>query len=278
MLLKGLGFLAVVAVAIGAGLFVLGKRQPSSVLAQYETIIFVSLKQAEQRQGASSDFGAGEALWRGRTAMTLIGPEDAYWTDYLLLPPDTALIETLKAGADFEDVYAAEVRLTKVPPLALGVLRAGHLLGLARRPAGALPEEGETMEGREDILPRSETMMALKTASADRSFTMVNYLKYFPVSADLPEGGRPAYREYGLQAMKTVHRVGGQLLFAGRVKSVLIDSPEAPTAGAWDDLAAMIYPDPTAILSMEQVPAYQAALGLRDKGLERTVVIATEAY
>ncbi|MEL6856182.1 MAG: hypothetical protein AAFO83_13890 [Cyanobacteria bacterium J06607_13] len=78
--------------------------------------------------------------------------------------------------------------------------------------------------------------------------------------------------------MQTVHRVGGQFLFAGRIKRLLIDTDTAPTAGPWNDLAAMIYPDPTAILMMEQDQKYREALKFRDAGLERTVVLTTEAF
>ena len=72
--------------------------------------------------------------------------------------------------------------------------------------------------------------------------------------------------------------VGGQFLFAGRVKQVLIEPQSAPGPGEWDDLAAMIYPDPTAILSMEQNADYKRSLGDRDEGLKSTRVIASTPY
>jgi hypothetical protein len=80
---------------------------------------------------------------------------------------------------------------------------------------------------------------------------------------------------YCLVAMRTVYSTGGHLLFAGRILSVLREPKAGPTIGRWDDLAAMRYPSPSAILSMEHAPDYHAALDDRDAGLERTLVIAT---
>ncbi|MEL6413893.1 MAG: hypothetical protein AAFQ15_03010, partial [Pseudomonadota bacterium] len=91
--------------------------------------------------------------------------------------------------------------------------------------------------------------------------------------------GRANYRRYGAEAIKAVHAVGGQLLFAGTITRVLVEPKHAPHDGAmshdWDDLAAMIYPDPLAIFAMEQNPDYVAALDYRDRSLERTEVIAS---
>jgi hypothetical protein len=56
---------------------------------------------------------------------------------------------------------------------------------------------------------------------------------------------------------------------------VLREAKAGPTIGCWHDVAAMRYPNPPAILTMEHVPEYRAALHHRDAGLERTVVIAS---
>jgi hypothetical protein len=75
--------------------------------------------------------------------------------------------------------------------------------------------------------------------------------------------------------MRTVYRTGGHLLFYGRIRQVLREASRGPTTGAWSDVAAMHYPNPGAILSMEHARDYRAALRHRDAGLERTVVIAS---
>ena len=69
--------------------------------------------------------------------------------------------------------------------------------------------------------------------------------------------------------------MGGQLLFAGKVSRVLIEPKGADAPREWDDLAAMIYPDPSAIFAMEQNEDYVASLGFRDASLKRTHVIAS---
>jgi hypothetical protein len=78
--------------------------------------------------------------------------------------------------------------------------------------------------------------------------------------------------------MKAVHQVSGQSLFVGRISEVIIESKNESTSGEWDDLATMIYPDSLALFFMEQIPDDKSALQFRDESLERTIVIATEAY
>ncbi|MEO1014769.1 MAG: hypothetical protein AAFX08_06215 [Pseudomonadota bacterium] len=276
-ILKWTAFATISAFLLGlAATYALGAVQPSTVLQKHETIVFVAV-----RKSASStlDLDASDkALWRSRAAFPLIGADTAYWTEFLIFPDDGALSELTNAEGDVLDIFAAEVALVRVPALALGLLRGRHLLGLARRPSGALPKSIDEIDGRKDVLPTDEAIRKLTTATPERQLTMMNFLAYFPESASSPEGGRAAYRRYGMQAMQSVHQVGGQFLFAGRIARVLIDARSGPTMGEWDDLAAMMYPDPTAILYMEQIPAYQKALADRDRGLSRTVVIASEAH
>ena len=107
---------------------------------------------------------------------------------------------------------------------------------------------------------------------------MLNYLEYFADDNGSKAQARADYGRYGVEAFKAVHAVGGQFLFAGEVKSVLIPAQQEPMPIKWDDVAAMIYPDPTAILAMEQFEDYTRALGDRDKGLESTRIIATQTF
>ena len=70
--------------------------------------------------------------------------------------------------------------------------------------------------------------------------TMMNFLEYFPDEAGDKAKGRRTYLRYGTEAMKAVHAVGGQLLFAGQVSEVLIEPKGQAAPVQWDDLAAMI--------------------------------------
>lgn len=61
-----------------------------------------------------------------------------------------------------------------------------------------------------------------------------------------------------------------------RIGDVLRAADSAKAGGKWDEIAAMLYTSPAAILSMDQVPTYHAALAHREAGLARTIVIAAE--
>ena len=81
---------------------------------------------------------------------------------------------------------------------------------------------------------------------------------------DRTAGRRPAHRQHEALGMHA----------RGRPRP----EPEPVHGDPKRDVAAMIYPDPTAIFAMEQFPFYRRALGERDEGLKRTRVIATRAY
>ena len=268
----------VVLVIAGVCLWMLGARQPSQAISGYEKVIFLALKYGQPAHIRTAGSATDAALWSGRVAFPFIGPEDPYWTEYVILPPDSGVLSELVSSTQFEDLFAAEVKLVKVPALVLGVLRAQHKLGLSRRPDGPIPQSVDEAEGRLDILPSVRALDASRAAPPDMQVTMMNYLKYKPAENGEKGEGRRTYNKYGFEAMRAVHMVGGQFLFAGRITNVLIEPKNESTPGDWDDLAAMIYPDPMAIFYMEQSPRYKNSLHFRDESLERTVVIATEAH
>lgn len=266
------GAASVIVLAIAAAA-ITGQRQPSRRITCHRSVIFVALRQEEPAQR----FVSADALWSGAALFTLVGEGEAYWTHYAILPPDTALVAGLKAQAGLSDLFVAEVALTPVPALALGVLRLRHRLGLTRRPHGPLPTMLDHIEGRRELLPTIEAIAEAQALAPDAPVTMVNFLEYFaPAKGDAADG-RAAYLRYGREAFKAVHAVGGQFLFAGTITAMLVRPSSPDWQQPWDDVAAMIYPDPTAIFAMEQFPFYRRALGERDAGLKRTRVIATRA-
>lgn len=284
MLIKTVLAIVLLAILAGCAIYVLGLRQPSAAIARHDRVILIGLKYQAPGAGAPLGFPDGDVLWRGQAAMPLIGAEDIYWTDYMIVSPEADITSYLpNSGAPqdalasgLEDAFAAELRLVRVPAFAVGLMRASYLLGLARN-RHPLPETVEIDGDQADLLPNAPAIDALLSAAPDRRFTMMNFLAYTPPSEAQPAGGRPAYQRYGQRAIRAVHAVGGQFLFAGQVRSVLIDSRHGQSVSDWDDFAAMIYPNPTAILRMDQDPAYHAALADRDAGLAATRVIATEA-
>jgi hypothetical protein len=262
-----------IVLAIGLAV-VIGMRQPSRRIHRNRTIIFAALRQ--EQPGAC--LITGEVLWRSSALFTLIGEGDPYWTDYLIFPTGTADMAQLTSQPGVSDAFVAEVALTQVPAVALGVLRLRHLLGLTRRPAAPLPSALDHIEGRRDVLPTMEAIAKAQALPQDLPLAMMNFLEYPAIAKGDAADGRAAYLRYGRQAMRAVHAVGGQFLFAGTISAVLAQPRNPDWQAPWDDVAAMIYPDPTAIFAMEQFPFYRRALGDRDEGLKRTRVIATRAY
>lgn len=269
--------LAVVGGLIGlivAAAVITGLRQPSRRIYRHPTVIVAALRQEDPAARIIAD----DALWSSSALFTLIGEGEAYWTDYLILPPGTGALAALQARPGVSDLFVAEVELTPVPALVPGILRLQHLLGLTRRPAGSVPTTLDGVAGRRELLPTIEAIAEAQAMAPDASVAMMNFLEYPAIAKGDAVDGRAAYHRYGREAFKAVHAVGGQFLFAGRITAVLVPAQNAAWQIAWDDLAAMIYPDPTAIFAMEQFPFYRRALAERDEGLKRTRVIATRAY
>jgi hypothetical protein len=263
---------ALIAFGLAAAWFT-GLKQPSRRIHRHDTVIFAAVRQDDP----TLRLIAPDALWRSSAQFTLIGDGDAYWTDYQILPPGTRALAELEAQPRVSDLFVAEIALTRVPVLVPGVLRLQHLIGLSRRPSGPLPTMLDTIEGRRELLPSAEAI-ARAQAEAAAPVAMMNFLEYHaPAKGDAVDG-RAAYLRYGREAFKAVHAVGGQFLFAGTITAVLVQPRSPDWKAPWDDVAAMIYPDPTAIFAMEQFPFYRRALGERDAGLKRTRVIATRAY
>lgn len=274
IVLTGLAVIGgLVALAIASAV-VVGMRQPSRRIHHHRTVIFAALRL--DQPGAR--LTTGEVLWRSSALFTLIGEGDPYWTDYLILPTGTVDGAQLTAQPGVSDAFVAEVALTPVPAAALGVLRLRHLFGLTRRPAAPLPSALDHIEGRRDVLPTMDAIDKAQALPSNLPLAMMNFLEYPAIAKGDAADGRAAYHRYGRQAMRAVHGVGGQFLFAGRITAMLAAPKGSDWQAPWDDVAAMIYPDPTAIFAMEQFPFYRRALGDRDEGLKRTRVFATKAY
>ena len=230
--------------------------------------------------------GGGEAValasnvsitWSARADLSFIGGDDPYWSRfYILAGGDPAHLPVDLCNA--EDAYVARVAFGAPPKLALGVLRLLVTLGILNKPAGAVSGDVQSKGYRSELMPNQSAIAHLLSRPQSYAPSMVNFLAYRP-SALYADGrassGRAAYARYGIVAMRTVHRTGGHLLFFGRITEVLREATNGPTTGAWNDVAAMRYSNPAAILTMENMADYRAALHHRDAGLERTVVIAS---
>ncbi len=272
-LISGLLILALVGI-----LYWIGSREPVYAASPVADQEFLAIRYKDESK--SFDLGPG-VYWQSRTAFPLVGTVNAYWHGFALLPVGhgEALLNDL--GAEIEDAYLARIRSNVPPRLVLGFLRILHLTGITPSPSGKV--EAEVVSNRSPFLPSDDAVEQLLRQPDSFHPAMVNFLAYkdnadYPDAdpARTPSTGRAAYARYGQVALQTVYRTGGHLLFYARIKEVLRAAKNDVAGGKWDDVAAMIYTSPPAILSMDQVPAYRAALDHREAGLSRTIVIATE--
>lgn len=263
----------VIILVIGT-IWIIGAREPVYSVKDGEPAWFVAV-----RANATPRFTPGVRItWSGAADFPLIGAEESYWTRFYVLAGGRVGQSPLLSD-DMEDAFVARIALFAPPSFALGMLRSLCNLGIIAKPKGEVMRNVDGVHFRKDVIPNNESIAALLSRPTAYAPTMVNFLAYLP-QANYADGragsGADAYRRYGTVAMKTVYRTGGALMFYGRVLEIVRPATAGPAAGVWDDVAAMRYPSPSAILSMENVPEYHAALHHRDAGLARTIVVATQ--
>jgi uncharacterized protein (DUF1330 family) len=112
-------------------------------------------------------------------------------------------------------------------------------------------------------MPTPDAIRALADAPDAGPLVMLNLLKF------KRDGGAESYAEYARHVTKYIERLGGRVLYSGRVENVLVGGE------SWDAIALVEYPSRKAFLSMVADPEYQKFHVYREKGLERTVLIAT---
>ncbi len=275
--------LAVLAAAL-LSIWMIGALSPVYAIAKGTPSWFIALR---RRGDAPPTLGPRvEVRFASRADFTLIGEdESSYWTDFIIASGGAADQSPLPADAAVEDAYVARVRLIRPPRFVLGVVRLLVLFGVWSKPKGEI--SAATLMGnasdaplRPDLLPNAGSIAKLLGQPVDHAPAMINFLAYkpqaeYPVPTEPIDGASAYTKRYGPVAFRTVYRTGGRLLFSGRIEDVLREATAGPRSGRWDSVAAMQYSSPPAILSMEQVLAYRAALAHRNAALERTVVVAS---
>lgn len=278
--------LTLLASAVGLALFVrrLGRRELVNAVSDEAPAWFVALRfnPGETRRSVALPMGV-RLKWAASANFTFVGEGACHWDRFLLLagtPRDARLPVFLDDHV--ADAQVVRLRLVRPPVMVLGFLRLLNLLGLRRMPSGPMETDPARTGARADVMPTQASVAELLSCPQDYKPAMVNFFRYRPQARyATPDGvgesvsGRRAYGRYGQVAFTTVYRTGGRLVFFGRVEETLREAAAGPTMGAWEDIAVMQYTEPKAILTMEQVPAYKAALKHRDAGLERTVIIAS---
>jgi uncharacterized protein (DUF1330 family) len=128
------------------------------------------------------------------------------------------------------------------------------------------------------ITPTKEQFTEFALGRPDGEVVMINLLHFdrSGAAAETAAGessGKDAYRDYSQQVIKMVEARGGKLIWAGRPEQVLIGDTDAD---AWDMVAIVSYPNRAAFIDMVTSPSYGEAHVDRERGLDRTVLLACE--
>ncbi len=128
------------------------------------------------------------------------------------------------------------------------------------------------------ITPTREQFTEFAHGRSEGEVVMINLLHFARSDDEEPGGreasaGRGAYRDYSDQVVKMVEDRGGKVIWTGRPEQVLIGDDEGD---AWDLVALVSYPNRAAFIDMVTSPTYEQAHTHRERGLDRTVLLACE--
>ena len=128
------------------------------------------------------------------------------------------------------------------------------------------------------ITPTKEQFTEFAQGRQEGEVVMINLLHFdrsgAPKSdASAESSGKDAYRDYSDQVIKMVEARGGKVIWTGRPEQVLIGDTEAD---AWDLVALVSYPSRADFVDMVTSPKYEQAHTHRERGLDRTVLLACE--
>ena len=133
------------------------------------------------------------------------------------------------------------------------------------------------------ITPTREQFTEFAHGTREGEVVMINLLHFArsdseeqrdPDAAKSSSGeGASAYREYSDQVVKMVEARGGRVIWTGRPENVLIGDSDKDD---WDLVALVSYPSRAAFIDMVTSPKYEEAHTHRERGLDRTVLLACE--
>ncbi len=133
------------------------------------------------------------------------------------------------------------------------------------------------------ITPTREQFTEFAHGTREGEVVMLNLLHFArPDGDDAPDRdengangstGAAAYRDYSDQVVAMVEARGGRVIWTGRPEHVLIGDP---AVDAWDLVALVSYPSRSAFIDMVTSPSYESAHTHRERGLDRTVLVACE--
>lgn len=123
------------------------------------------------------------------------------------------------------------------------------------------------------ITPTPEQFQAFAHDEREGEVVMINLLHFAPSEGSGTGGGADAYRQYGDAAIKMVEARGGRVVWMGRPEHVVIGDPQHDH---WDLAVLVSYPSRQAFVDMVTTAEYQDAHKDRERGLDRTVLLACE--
>jgi uncharacterized protein (DUF1330 family) len=128
------------------------------------------------------------------------------------------------------------------------------------------------------ITPTKEQFTEFAQGRQEGEVVMINLLHFDrsgapETGASAETSGKDAYRDYSDQVIKMVEARGGKVIWTGRPEQVLIGDTDADD---WDMVALVSYPNRAAFIDMVTSPSYGDAHADRERGLDRTVLLACE--
>jgi uncharacterized protein (DUF1330 family) len=134
------------------------------------------------------------------------------------------------------------------------------------------------------ITPTAEQFTEFAQGTRDGEIVMINLLHFARGEEGSGGGGKAtsdggsstgagAYRDYTDRVVSMVESRGGRVIWVGRPEHVLIGDNGADD---WDLVALVSYPSRSAFIDMVTSPSYQEAHTHRERGLDRTVLLACE--
>ena len=133
------------------------------------------------------------------------------------------------------------------------------------------------MRVKNAVIPNEEQMAGFLEGDTETPIKMVNLLK-FKDKADYKDGrqtslsGKEAYQIYADEVQGHLEKVGGQSIFFGEVKRLMLGEVEE----LWDWVAIAEYPSRKAMLEMVMDSEYQKSEEHRSAGLAGQLNIETK--
>lgn len=125
--------------------------------------------------------------------------------------------------------------------------------------------------------PSREAFDLFKSLPRDTPINMLNLIKFYD-RAQYPDGhanaahgwsGARAYVEYGKTSGPIFARVGGKIIWRGKMEAMLI----GPQSVSWDAAFIAYYPNSGAFMEMVTDPEYQKAVVNRQAAVETSRLV-----